>query len=62
MQKYGINVEVLGTEQACATFNFLNAEGRMVGGALLPPNHMSINENDLAMNSLRRKKVFEIDD
>ena len=62
MKKYGINVEVLPTEQACATFNFLNGEGRMVGGALIPPNHLSINENDLARTQLDRARILQVDD
>jgi NADH dehydrogenase [ubiquinone] 1 alpha subcomplex assembly factor 3 len=62
MRSYGINVEVLPTEQACTTFNFLNSEGRMVAAALLPPNHMSLNENDMARQQLDKNKIFEIED
>ncbi|XP_061391798.1 NADH dehydrogenase [ubiquinone] 1 alpha subcomplex assembly factor 3 [Musca vetustissima] len=54
MRKYKINVEVLRTEQACATFNFLNAENRMVASALIPPLHISYNENDLMATSARK--------
>ncbi|XP_073848228.1 NADH dehydrogenase [ubiquinone] 1 alpha subcomplex assembly factor 3 [Musca autumnalis] len=56
MRKYKINVEVLRTEQACATFNFLNAENRMVASALIPPLHISYNENDLMATSVRKFK------
>lgn len=62
MRKYGINVEVLPTEQACTTFNFLNGEGRMVAAAMIPPTLMSLNENDIARAQLDRKKIFEIED
>lgn len=54
MQKFAINVEVLNTEQACATFNFLNAEGRMVAAAMIPPNHIKINEDDLMRRQTRQ--------
>ncbi|XP_063708455.1 NADH dehydrogenase [ubiquinone] 1 alpha subcomplex assembly factor 3 [Culicoides brevitarsis] len=47
MKKYKINVEVLRTEQACSTFNFLNAESRMVAALLIPPMHMRVNEDEL---------------
>lgn len=34
--------EVLPTPEACSAFNFLNAEGRCIAGALLPPLHVDI--------------------
>jgi len=33
----GINTEILPTEQACAMFNFLNSERRVVAAGLIPP-------------------------
>ncbi|XP_059138657.1 NADH dehydrogenase [ubiquinone] 1 alpha subcomplex assembly factor 3-like [Physella acuta] len=36
-----INMEILPTEQACATFNFLNEERRVVAAALIPPSTMT---------------------
>ncbi|XP_034477950.1 NADH dehydrogenase [ubiquinone] 1 alpha subcomplex assembly factor 3 [Drosophila innubila] len=59
MKKYRINVEVLRTEQACATFNFLNAEGRMVACALIPPVHIAYNENDVLQSKLKRQQLYE---
>uniref|UniRef100_A0A0K8URV5 NADH dehydrogenase [ubiquinone] 1 alpha subcomplex assembly factor 3 n=1 Tax=Bactrocera latifrons TaxID=174628 RepID=A0A0K8URV5_BACLA len=59
MKKYKINVEILRTEQACATFNFLNAESRMVASALIPPVHISYNENDILQSKLRRKEIYD---
>lgn len=41
-----INVEVLNTEQACSTFNFLNSEGRVVAGAMIPPRIIRVTEHD----------------
>lgn len=57
MQKYRINVEVLSTEQACATFNFLNAEKRVVAAALIPPSQIRINENDMMQSQVRRNQL-----
>jgi len=45
--------------QACATFNFLNAENRMVACALIPPLHLSYNENDILQAKLRKKELYE---
>ncbi|XP_016953465.1 NADH dehydrogenase [ubiquinone] 1 alpha subcomplex assembly factor 3 [Drosophila biarmipes] len=59
MKKYKINVEILRTEQACATFNFLNAENRMVACALIPPLHLTYNENDILQAKLRKKELYE---
>ncbi|EDW74788.1 uncharacterized protein Dwil_GK15710 [Drosophila willistoni] len=61
MKKYKINVEVLRTEQACATFNFLNAESRMVACALIPPLHLSYNENDILQTKLKHQQLYETD-
>lgn len=57
MKKHQINVEILRTEQACATFNFLNSEGRIVAAALLPPHHLAINEGDLARSRFKRLEI-----
>ncbi|XP_053324876.1 NADH dehydrogenase [ubiquinone] 1 alpha subcomplex assembly factor 3 [Spea bombifrons] len=37
MRQKGVAVEVQDTANACATFNFLNSEGRVTGAALIPP-------------------------
>ncbi|KOB71144.1 NADH dehydrogenase, partial [Operophtera brumata] len=42
-----LNIEILPTEHACSTFNFLNAECRSVAGALIPPLKLEMNENDM---------------
>ncbi|KAL5013304.1 hypothetical protein ScPMuIL_007574 [Solemya velum] len=41
-----INLEILPTDQACSTFNFLNSERRYVAAALIPPAYSSVNLND----------------
>lgn len=42
-----IGVEILPTEKACSTFNFLNVEGRVVAGALIPPENFRVTEDDI---------------
>ena len=41
-----IAFEVLPTEQAAATFNFLNLERRCVAGALIPPVDVRLMDRD----------------
>ncbi|CAL1545159.1 unnamed protein product [Lymnaea stagnalis] len=41
LRSHKINVEILPTEQACSTFNFLNSERRVVAAALIPPHYMT---------------------
>lgn len=41
-----INVELLPTDQALATFNFLNAEKRYVAGAFIPPSYIDNLDDD----------------
>lgn len=62
MFKHKINVEVLETEKACSTFNFLNAESRMVAAALIPPRIIRLNENDMLQSKLRRRELYEVED
>lgn len=62
MKRHGINVEVLPTEQACTTFNFLNGEKRMVAAAMLPPVLLSVSESDFVRHQLDRRHLLEIDD
>lgn len=59
--KYKINLEILSTDQACSTFNFLNAEGRYVAGALLPPEIIESTDDDLIKSKLRYQNLYETD-
>jgi NADH dehydrogenase [ubiquinone] 1 alpha subcomplex assembly factor 3 len=61
MRKHNINVEVQRSEQACATFNFLNAEGRMVAGALIPPATLTVSEDDYARYMLDRQNLLSLE-
>lgn len=47
MKQKGITLEILPTESACSTFNFLNMEGRYVAAALLPPEALRHTHDDL---------------
>merc|ERR1711915_261288 len=42
MRKKGVNVEVLTTENAISTYNYLVEEGRVVAAALIPPSFVRI--------------------
>ncbi|KAL1497119.1 hypothetical protein ABEB36_008129 [Hypothenemus hampei] len=54
-----ISFEILPTETACATFNFLNAEGRNVVGALIPPQTiLHFTDDDIVKSSLRYDNPF----
>ncbi|XP_049838750.1 NADH dehydrogenase [ubiquinone] 1 alpha subcomplex assembly factor 3 [Schistocerca gregaria] len=62
VKQHRINLEVLPTERACSTFNFLNAEGRYVAGALIPPVHIRPTDDDVRITKLRRKKLLSDED
>lgn len=53
-----ISAEILPTDQACSTFNFLNAEGRCVAGAFIPPESVTVFEEELKI----LEEVDAIDD
>jgi NADH dehydrogenase [ubiquinone] 1 alpha subcomplex assembly factor 3 len=61
MKKYNINVEVLNTESACTTFNFLASEARMVAAALIPPQTLRVTEDDYAKYMINRQHILELD-
>ncbi|KAL7638223.1 UNVERIFIED_CONTAM: hypothetical protein RMT77_010787 [Armadillidium vulgare] len=46
MRSKGSSLEILPTEQACYTYNFLVSEGRFVAAALLPPKSLKISVTD----------------
>ncbi|CAG4967847.1 unnamed protein product [Colias eurytheme] len=57
-----LNVEILPTEHACSTFNFLNAEGRSVGAAMIPPKHIEVNEDDMLVAKQHYGNLYERSD
>lgn len=58
MKKYRIPVEVLKTEAAVATFNFMNAESRLVAAALIPPKKIIYSDMDLIDRQMRYKQLY----
>ncbi|KAK8719456.1 hypothetical protein OTU49_014024 [Cherax quadricarinatus] len=58
MRNKGINIELLPTESACTTFNFLNQEGRYVAGAFIPPALLAVNEDDRVQTERKRKELY----
>ncbi|XP_071440816.1 NADH dehydrogenase [ubiquinone] 1 alpha subcomplex assembly factor 3 [Hetaerina americana] len=62
LKRHGTNVEMLPTDTACSTFNFLNAERRSVAGAFIPPRLYSVNEDDLVLSQSRKKELFKLGD
>ncbi|XP_059046856.1 NADH dehydrogenase [ubiquinone] 1 alpha subcomplex assembly factor 3 [Achroia grisella] len=55
----GLNVELLGVEHACSTFNFLNAEGRSVAGALVPPLSVEPSPDDMLRAKLHYNNLYQ---
>lgn len=58
-RKFKIPFEILPTDQACATFNFLNSEGRYVAGAMIPPQTIKPTEDDELHSKLRYQNLYE---
>jgi len=62
MRSKKISLEILSTERACATFNFLNAEHRCVAGALIPPTSIRFTEDDMASSQRNNRTLLVMDD
>ncbi|XP_046741264.1 NADH dehydrogenase [ubiquinone] 1 alpha subcomplex assembly factor 3 [Diprion similis] len=45
-KQFKMSVEIVPTHQACPIFNFLNAEGRFVAAALIPPAKLDVKAED----------------
>lgn len=60
-RKHRINIEILSTETACTTFNFLNQQGRMVAAALVPPTNVRLDDDDGIATQARDDKLFSIE-
>lgn len=56
-----LNLEVMPTEKAVTTFNFLTCEQRFVGAALIPPTIYSSNLDDSFRIEYLTKKIEERD-
>lgn len=57
--KLRISFEILSTEHACTTFNFLNSEGRNAAAALIPPKYFTITADDQLQSKLRYESIYE---
>lgn len=55
--KYNIDLEVHTTDHAVTLFNFLNAEGRLVAAALIPPHELPNRNRDCQLADMRRKEI-----
>jgi NADH dehydrogenase [ubiquinone] 1 alpha subcomplex assembly factor 3 len=58
MANHRISIEVLTTQQACATFNFLNSESRYIAGALIPPLTLAPTDDDVIMTKKRYNTLY----
>ncbi|CAG5125716.1 unnamed protein product [Candidula unifasciata] len=61
LKSKNISVEILPTEQACATFNFLNIDRRAVAAALIPPTNV-VDEIDESLSSLKFQDAPSLED
>ncbi|RZF34567.1 hypothetical protein LSTR_LSTR014374 [Laodelphax striatellus] len=61
LRKYKVNCEVMSTERACPTFNFLNVEGRHMAAALIPPLKVQMSDDDLRDEFNRYKEHMNDD-
>ena len=62
MRKKGVNIEVLSTENAIATYNFLVEEGRVVAAALIPPDFVKIVDTDVIETKERQRRLISSED
>ncbi|XP_017775130.1 PREDICTED: NADH dehydrogenase [ubiquinone] 1 alpha subcomplex assembly factor 3 [Nicrophorus vespilloides] len=62
LRKHRLSVEILPTEQACSTFNFLNSESRHVAGAMIPPYTLRTTDDDTLLSKLRYQNLYEMND
>lgn len=60
-RKHNINVQILSTEQACNTFNFLNQQGKMVAAAMIPPRAIYFSDDDVVATQARDREFGTFD-
>ena len=58
MRQKGVSMELLTTENAIATYNYLVEEGRVVAAALIPPNHVKVKDQDVVDTKARRMELY----
>ncbi|XP_018319641.2 NADH dehydrogenase [ubiquinone] 1 alpha subcomplex assembly factor 3 [Agrilus planipennis] len=62
LKKHKINLEILPTDQACSTFNFLNSEGRYIAAALIPPTKFTPTDHEVFDTKQRYQNIYEVQD
>ena len=58
MRQKVVSMELLTTENAIATHNYLVEEGRVAAAALIPPNHIKVKDQDIVDTKARRKELY----
>lgn len=53
LREHRIQCEIMPTEIACPTFNFLNAEERFVAGGIIPPLRVTASESTAMTGALK---------
>ncbi|XP_022700536.1 NADH dehydrogenase [ubiquinone] 1 alpha subcomplex assembly factor 3-like [Varroa jacobsoni] len=61
-QQHRLGLEFLPTSQACATFNFLNAELRPVAAALLPPSFIPNSDECYVGPAMERRFLIDFNE
>lgn len=61
-RKMRTSFEILPTEHACTTFNFLNSESRNVAAVLIPPKHFDTSIDDELKSKVRYQRIYENED
>jgi len=61
LKKKGIPLEILSTEKAVSTYNYLLEEGRVVAAALIPPRYISPNPISTATRKIAQGDIFTTD-
>lgn len=61
LQNKKINVEMLPTQHACTTYNYLTLENRCVAAALIPPTVITFSDEDIINTQNRRKILYQQD-
>jgi len=58
LKAQGLNIEVLTTENAISTYNYLVEEGRLVAAALIPPDHVKLVDTDIVETKDRYRRLM----
>jgi len=62
VKQHKIGLEIMPTEDAIPTFNFLNNEMRYVAAALFPPRNLVVTDDEYAQALLYMRDYFEMDE